>query len=203
MARAARRETRRHRAASEMEVAAEAPDGGDGQGEVELVLGVEPPPLGVTQHAAAECLDVGGGERGVVERDEIAMQADERRPSGAQVEVGGVAFDGLSQQRLDGVHRRAGEQTACQTRRARRARCAVTEWSARATSVKRGGSLRRVGGRDAQHFVERRDAACRQGEPALPKRSHAGRRGRVGRARGRWRRRRWLRAAPSSAGMSW
>ncbi len=78
--------------------AAEAREPPDAVAEVDGQLVVEPRTLHVVQRRLEHPRDVFGGQRGGLERQQLAVEPDQRRSSGLQMKIGGVLLDGEAQQ---------------------------------------------------------------------------------------------------------
>src|SRR5262249_31180181 len=98
----------------EIEVATEAAETGDGQGEIELALVLEPAALILGEGAVAERPRLGTRRGRMRECKQLAVNAEERWAVGRDVEVGRAPSDRLVQEWIDGAHRRAMKQRACQ-----------------------------------------------------------------------------------------
>ena len=86
-------EHRRDRATLHEGVAAEPGEALDAEGEVELEVLLEPVLLDVGQDRVDELLGLGDRQRRVVERREVAVDADHRRGVRRQMEVRSAPFD--------------------------------------------------------------------------------------------------------------
>src|SRR6266403_1530257 len=119
-----RRDGAQHRAgtaALHEDVHAEAPDVGDGPGKVELALGGEVLALLRRQDRVDDRHDAGGVERRMIGYGEIAVDAQPRRPAGAEMQVRRPLLDRFPNQRFHSQHADPPFE------RARRARSAATD----------------------------------------------------------------------------